>query len=58
MQLNTLGIYWTKSDPIKYFNEYWHNYTPDLYVPSMDVYVEVKGRYPDDDKKKMKLVVE
>lgn len=43
---------------MKYFKEYWHNYVPDLYVPSMDVYVEVKGRYPDTDRIKMRLVVE
>lgn len=58
LQLNKLGIYWTKSDPIKYFNEYWHNYIPDLYVPSMDVYVEVKGRYSNANRIKMRLVTE
>lgn len=58
LQLNKLGIYWTKSQPLKYFDEYWHNYTPDFYVPDLDVCVEVKGRYPDTDKKKMKLVIE
>lgn len=58
LQLNKLGIYWTKSDPIKYFNEYQHNYIPDLYVPSMDVYVEVKGRYSNANRIKMRLVTE
>ena len=58
LQLNRLGILWVKAKPIKYFKEYWHNYTADLYVPSMDVYVEVKGRYPDTDREKMRLVVE
>ena len=58
LQLNRLGILWVKAKPIRYFKEYWHNYTADLYVPSMDVYVEVKGRYPDTDREKMRLVVE
>lgn len=58
LQLNKLGIYWIKSKPLKYFSEYWHNYTPDFYVPEKDVYIEVKGAYPIADQKKMKLVVE
>lgn len=57
LQLNKLGIYWTKSKPLKYFDVYWHNYIPDFYVPEFDVYIEVKGRYPESDKKKMTLVV-
>ena len=54
--LNDLGILWIKAKPIKYFKEYWHNYTADFYIPSLDVYVEVKGRYPDADREKMSLV--
>lgn len=57
LRLNELGIYWIKSKPLKYFKEFWHNYTPDLYVPNMDIYIEVKGRYPDADREKMRLVV-
>lgn len=58
LRLNELGICWTKSKPLKYFKDYWHNYTPDLYIPSMDIYIEVKGYYPDKDRSKMKLVVQ
>ena len=54
--LNDLGILWIKAKPIKYFKEYWHNYTADFYIPSLDVYVEVKGRYPYADREKMRLV--
>lgn len=55
-RLNELNIYWTKAPSIKYFNEYWHNYTADLYIPDKDIYIEVKGRYPDTDRLKMNLV--
>lgn len=55
-RLNELNIYWIKAPSIKYFNEYWHNYTADLYIPDKDIYIEVKGRYPDTDRLKMNLV--
>ena len=58
LRLNELGILWVKAAPIKYFKDYWHNYIPDLYVPDRDIYVEVKGGYPDTDREKMRLVVE
>lgn len=58
MRLNELGILWVKASPIKYFKDYWHNYSADFYIPSKDIYVEVKGRYPDADREKMRLVVE
>lgn len=54
--LNELGILWIKAKPIKYFKEYWHNYVADFYILAMDIYVEVKGRYPDTDRQKMRLV--
>ena len=57
-RLNELGIVWIKARSIKYFKEYWHNYTADFYIPEQDIYIEVKGRYPDTDREKMKLVVE
>ena len=58
LRLNALGILWVKAAPIKYFKDYWHNYIPDLYIPDGDIYVEVKGGYPDSDREKMRLVVE
>lgn len=58
LRLNALGILWVKAAPIKYFKDYWHNYIPDLYIPDKDIYVEVKGGYPDSDREKMKLVIE
>lgn len=58
LRLNELGILWVKAAPIRYFKDYWHNYIPDLYIPDRDIYVEVKGGYPDTDREKMRLVVE
>ena len=58
LRLNELGILWVKAAPIKYFKDYWHNYIPDLYIPDRDIYIEVKGGYPDTDREKMRLVVE
>lgn len=55
-RLNELNLYWIKSKPIKYIKDYTHNYTPDFYIPSLNAYIEVKGRYTDDDKEKMTLV--
>lgn len=57
LRLNKLGILWVKAKPLKYFKDFWHNYIADLYVPSNDIYVEVKGQYPNRDREKMRLVV-
>ena len=58
LRLNELGILWIKAAPIRYFKDYWHNYSADFYIPERGIYVEVKGRYPDTDREKMRLVVE
>lgn len=54
--LNDIGLYWTKAKPITYTNDIVRRYIPDFYIPSLDAYIEVKGRYPDTDKNKMRLV--
>lgn len=54
--LNDLGIYWVKAKAIQYVNDIVRRYTPDFYIPSLNAYIEVKGRYPDTDKEKMNLV--
>lgn len=56
--LNDLGIYWIKAKPIAYKSDIVRHYTPDFYLPQTDEYIEVKGRYTDVDKAKMKLVKE
>ena len=57
-RLNDLGIYWIKASPISYKSDIVRHYTPDFYLPNKDAYIEVKGRYTDEDKLKMKLVKE
>lgn len=57
-KLNDLGIYWIKAKPIKYKSDIIRNYTPDFFLPKTNEYIEVKGRYTDSDKLKMKLVKE
>lgn len=57
-RLNNLGIYWIKAKPIAYKSDIIRHYTPDFYLPLTNEYIEVKGRYTDADKLKMKLVVE
>lgn len=56
-RLNDIGILWTKSKPIPYVKDnIIHNYTPDFFIPSKDIYIEVKGLFPERDRIKMKLV--
>lgn len=57
-RLNDLGIYWIKAFPISYKSDIIRHYTPDFYLPDKQAYIEVKGRYTDADKNKMKLVKE
>ena len=56
-RLNEIGLLWTRSKPIPYVKDgITHNYTPDFFIPSSDIYIEVKGGYPERDRMKMKLV--
>jgi len=57
-RLNDLGIYWIKASPIKYESDIVRHYTPDFYLPKENVFIEVKGRYTDEDRLKMRLVKE
>lgn len=54
------GILWTKNHCLKYMKDdgVKRTYNPDFYLPMIDAYVEVKGYYSDNDKLKMKLVLE
>lgn len=60
-KLNTLQIPWLKlrahKDLLKYeMNGKKRNYTPDFYLPTFDVYLEVKGFWWGDDELKMDAV--
>lgn len=55
-RLNDLGIYWIKASPIAYKSDIIRHYIPDFYLPKTNEYIEVKGRYTDADKLKMRLV--
>lgn len=52
--LDSLSIIWQQIEkPFPYYwNEKWHSYFPDFYIPSYDIYIEVKGfkRERDDCK--------
>lgn len=56
-KLTEMSILWIRNKRLKYFNEYWHTYTPDFYLPALNAFIEVKGYYPDEDKLKMQLVL-
>ncbi len=52
-------ILWTKNHRLKYVKDgVKKTYNPDFYLPLTNEFIEVKGYYSDDDKEKMKLVLE
>ena len=56
--LNEQNIKWTnKLKPIPYeWNNKWHLYFPDFYLPDLNLYIEVKGYERDRDKAKWKAL--
>jgi hypothetical protein len=63
LKLTELGIEWRKcagkADIIPYVLEgKTRRYTPDFYLPAQDVYLEFKGYWWGDDRKKMDAVLE
>lgn len=59
IKLNELNILWTRNKWIEYFDgDIVRHYNPDFYLDLFDAYVEVKGYYPPEDQKKMKLVLD
>lgn len=54
------NILWIKKITIEYKQEDGsiHRYVPDFFIPSINLYVEVKGYFSEFDKKKMKLIIE
>lgn len=57
--LNSKGILWIKRKVLNYITEdgIHRMYIPDFYLPELNVYVEIKGLFNEDDKQKMKCVV-
>lgn len=56
---NENGIAWERCKPWKYVMDgKVRNYTPDFYIPSKNLYIEIKGRWWGDDRRKMDCVIE
>lgn len=56
---NEHGIEWDRCKPWKYtMDGKVRRYTPDFYIPSKDLYIEIKGRWWGDDRRKMDCVIE
>lgn len=56
---NENGIDWNRCKPWKYvIDGKTKSYTPDFYIPSKDLYVEIKGRWWGEDRRKMDCVIE
>ena len=56
---NENNIEWDRCKPWKYtMDGKVRSYTPDFYIPSKDLYVEIKGRWWGQDRRKMDCVIE
>ena len=63
VRLDEMGIAWKKitqkKDTLQYtMNDKTRHYSPDFYLEEFDTYIEIKGRWWGDDKKKMECVME
>lgn len=63
VELNKRNILWEKLKTHKHTFEYLHNgiikrYTPDFYIPHLNLYVEIKGRWWGDGEEKFKCVLD
>jgi len=60
--LNEKQIHWTKKHELRISyvddNGIQRYYHPDFYLPDTNMYIEIKGYYPDKCKRKMELVLE
>lgn len=58
-RLNEDGIYWENNTRLTYvINGKTKAYRPDMTIPSLNCYIEVKGWFSEKDQKKMKAVLE
>lgn len=57
---NSSNILFEKHKYLKYFDfeNVRKTYVPDFYLPDSDIYIEIKGYYKEEDKRKMKFVTE
>lgn len=55
--LNKQNIVWNNKTYLTYVTDIQRTYHPDFYLPELNVYIEVKGYYSDEDKQKMKAVL-
>lgn len=61
--LNQNNISWIRSRKVNlkyrlHQDDYLHTYYPDFYLPDSDQYIEIKGRYQQEHKIKMKKVIQ
>ena len=61
LKFNEMGIDWIKLKTNNHTFDYTMDgktrcYTPDFYLPTFDVYLEIKGRWWGKDKEKMDIV--
>lgn len=61
--LNQNNISWIRSRKINlkyrlHQDDYLHTYYPDFYLPEQDVYIEIKGRYQQQQRIKMERVIQ
>jgi hypothetical protein len=56
--LNKRNIIWNNKTYLNYITDIQRTYHPDFYLPELNVYIEVKGYYTDNDRLKMKAVLE
>lgn len=59
LYLEEHGVEWQRGQPLAYvLDGKERHYTPDFYLPQFDRYVEVKGYWWGDDRRKMQAVME
>jgi hypothetical protein len=59
LYLEEHGVEWQRGQPLAYvLDGKERRYTPDFYLPQFDRYVEVKGYWWGDDRRKMQAVME
>jgi len=57
-ELNRLNVEWDNKTYLKYKTDITRHYHPDFHLKSSNIFIEVKGFYTEEDKKKMHAVLE
>lgn len=59
LYLENHNIPWQRCKPLEYcIDNKIKRYTPDFYLPIQNIYIEIKGRWWGNDRKKMEAVIE